>query len=42
MMAGDFALERTIKLYDLADINMTVRESADDGTVIKPVLRMPY
>ncbi len=40
MMAGKFPLEKTIKFYDLADINLAAQESAD-GIAIKPVLRMP-
>jgi aryl-alcohol dehydrogenase len=41
MMDGKFPLERMIKFYDLADINLAAQESSN-GTVIKPVLRMPH
>lgn len=41
MMAGQFPLERMIKFYDLADINLAAAESSA-GLVIKPVLRMPH
>jgi aryl-alcohol dehydrogenase len=39
MLAGKFPLEKMIKFYDLADINLAAQESSN-GTVIKPVLRM--
>jgi len=41
MLAGKFPIERMIKFYDLADINVAARESSD-GAAIKPVLRMPH
>jgi aryl-alcohol dehydrogenase len=40
MLAGKFPLERMIKLYELADINLAAAESSA-GIAIKPVLRMP-
>ena len=41
MMAGQFPLEKMIKFYDLADINLAAQESTA-GIAIKPVLRMPH
>jgi Zn-dependent alcohol dehydrogenase len=40
IMAGKFPIERMIKFYDFADINLAARESST-GIAIKPVLRMP-
>ncbi len=40
MMAGQFPLEKMIKFYELADINLAAQESAA-GIAVKPVLRMP-
>src|SRR5277367_1350354 len=40
IMAGKFPIERMIKFYELADINLAARESSA-GIAIKPVLRMP-
>jgi aryl-alcohol dehydrogenase len=39
-MAKKFPIERMIKFYDFADINLAARESSA-GIAIKPVLRMP-
>jgi aryl-alcohol dehydrogenase len=39
MMAGQFPLEKMIKFYDLADINLAAQESSA-GIAIKPVLRI--
>ena len=41
MLAGRFPLERMIKFYELADINLAAQESSA-GIAIKPVLRMPH
>jgi aryl-alcohol dehydrogenase len=40
IMAKQFPIERMIKFYDFADINLAAQESAA-GIAIKPVLRMP-
>src|ERR1700686_1018537 len=40
IMAGKFPIERMIKFYDFADINLAAKESSA-GIAIKPVLRMP-
>jgi aryl-alcohol dehydrogenase len=40
IMAKKFPIEKMIKFYDFADINLAARESAA-GIAIKPVLRMP-
>jgi aryl-alcohol dehydrogenase len=40
IMDGKFPIEKMIKFYDLADINVAARESSA-GIAIKPVLRMP-
>jgi aryl-alcohol dehydrogenase len=40
IMAKKFPIERMIKFYDFADINLAARESSA-GIAIKPVLRMP-
>ncbi|HUI13075.1 MAG TPA: NAD(P)-dependent alcohol dehydrogenase [Xanthobacteraceae bacterium] len=40
-MAGKFPLQKMVKFYDLADINVAARDS-EAGTTIKPVLRMPH
>jgi aryl-alcohol dehydrogenase len=40
IMAGKFPIERMIKFYDFADINLAAQESSA-GIAIKPVLRMP-
>ena len=40
IMADKFPIERMIKFYDFADINLAARESST-GIAIKPVLRMP-
>ena len=39
IMAGKFPIERMIKFYDFADINLAAKESSA-GIAIKPVLRM--
>ena len=39
IMAGKFPIERMIKFYDFADINLAAQESST-GIAIKPVLRM--
>lgn len=41
MLAGQFPIEKMIKFYDLADINLAAQESSA-GRAIKPVLRMPH
>jgi len=40
IMAGKFPIEKIIKFYDFADINLAAQESAA-GVAVKPVLRMP-
>jgi len=40
VVAGKFPIERMIKFYDFADINLAAQESSA-GIAIKPVLRMP-
>ena len=40
IMDGKFPIEKMIKFYDLADINLAAQESSA-GMTIKPVLRMP-
>jgi len=40
VVAGKFPIERMIKFYDFADINLAAQESSS-GKTIKPVLRMP-
>src|SRR5580692_7175520 len=40
IMAKKFPIERMIKFYDFADINLAAKESSA-GIAIKPVLRMP-
>ncbi|MGA2891466.1 MAG: NAD(P)-dependent alcohol dehydrogenase [Xanthobacteraceae bacterium] len=40
MMDGKFPIEKMIKFYDFADINLAAEESSA-GIAIKPVLRMP-
>jgi len=40
IMDGKFPIEKMIKFYDLADINLAAQESST-GIAIKPVLRMP-
>jgi aryl-alcohol dehydrogenase len=40
IMDKKFPIEKMIKFYDLADINLAAKESSA-GTTIKPVLRMP-
>lgn len=40
IMAEKFPIERMIKFYDFADINLAAQESSA-GIAIKPVLRMP-
>jgi aryl-alcohol dehydrogenase len=40
IMAKKFPIERMIKFYDFADINLAAQESSA-GIAIKPVLRMP-
>jgi aryl-alcohol dehydrogenase len=40
MMDGKFPIEKMIKFYELADINVAAAESSN-GTTIKPVIRMP-
>ncbi len=39
-MDGKFPIEKMIKFYDFADINLAAKESSA-GIAIKPVLRMP-
>ena len=41
MLEQKFPIEKMIKFYDLADINLAARESSA-GLTIKPVLRMPH
>jgi len=41
LMQGMLPIERMITFYPLAEINRAARES-NDGTTIKPVLRMPH
>ena len=41
LMEGVLPIERMITFYPLAEINRAARES-NDGTTIKPVLRMPH
>ncbi|HEX4408514.1 MAG TPA: NAD(P)-dependent alcohol dehydrogenase [Xanthobacteraceae bacterium] len=40
IMDGKFPIEKMIKFYELADINVAAVESSN-GTTIKPVIRMP-
>jgi aryl-alcohol dehydrogenase len=40
VVAGKFPIQKMIKFYDLADINLAAQESSS-GITIKPVLRMP-
>ena len=40
IMAGKFPIQKMIKFYDFADINLAAQESST-GMTIKPVLRMP-
>jgi len=40
IVAGKFPIQKMIKFYDLADINVAAQESSF-GITIKPVLRMP-
>ena len=40
IVAGKFPIEKMIKFYDFADINLAAAESSS-GVAIKPVLRMP-
>ena len=40
LMDGKLPVDRMITFYPLADINRAAEES-NNGTVIKPVLRMP-
>ena len=40
IVAGKFPIQKMIKFYDLADINVAAKESST-GIAIKPVLRMP-
>jgi aryl-alcohol dehydrogenase len=40
IVAGKFPIEKMIKFYDFADINLAAEESSS-GIAIKPVLRMP-
>jgi len=40
ILAGRFAIEKTITFYPLAEINQAAAESSA-GKAIKPVLRMP-
>ena len=40
MMEKKFPIEKMIKFYDFADINLAAKEFFD-GLTIKPVLRMP-
>jgi aryl-alcohol dehydrogenase len=41
LMAGQMTVERMISFYPLADINRAAQDS-NNGTTIKPVLRMPH
>jgi aryl-alcohol dehydrogenase len=41
VMDGKFPIEKMIKFYDFADINLAAKESSA-GIAIKPVLRMPH
>jgi aryl-alcohol dehydrogenase len=41
MLEKKFPIEKMIKFYDLADINLAAKESSA-GLTIKPVLRMPH
>jgi aryl-alcohol dehydrogenase len=41
LMAGQMPVERMITFYPLAEINRAAQDS-NNGTTIKPVLRMPY
>ena len=40
ILEGRFPIEKMIKFYDFADINLAAQESSA-GIAIKPVLRMP-
>jgi aryl-alcohol dehydrogenase len=40
IMDGKFPIQKMIKFYDFADINLAAEESSA-GLAIKPVLRMP-
>jgi len=40
LMQGKMPVDRMMTFYPLADINRAAQES-NDGTTIKPVLRMP-
>jgi aryl-alcohol dehydrogenase len=40
IVAGKFPIEKMIKFYDFADINLAAADSSS-GIAIKPVLRMP-
>jgi aryl-alcohol dehydrogenase len=40
VVAGKFPIQKMIKFYDFADINLAAQESSS-GIAIKPVLRMP-
>jgi aryl-alcohol dehydrogenase len=39
IVAGKFPIQKTIKFYDFADINLAAQESSS-GIAIKPVLRI--
>jgi aryl-alcohol dehydrogenase len=41
VIAGSMPLDKMITFYPLAEINRAARDS-NDGTTIKPVLRMPH
>jgi aryl-alcohol dehydrogenase len=41
ILANKFPIEKMIKFYDFADINLAAKESSA-GLTIKPVLRMPH
>jgi len=41
IMEKKFPIEKMIKFYDFADINLAAKESSS-GVAIKPVLRMPH
>jgi aryl-alcohol dehydrogenase len=41
LMQGKMPVEKMITFYPLADINRAAQDS-NDGTTIKPVLRMPH
>ena len=40
-MEEKFPIEKMVKFYDFAEINVAAKESSS-GVAIKPVLRMPH